>query len=574
MNYLDEYNRWLNSSFTDDKTKEELRTIKDEEEIKDRFYKSLEFGTAGLRGIIGAGTNRMNIYTVSKTAFAIGQVILKKNLKEKGIVIARDVRHKSEEFERTSAEIFANLGIKTYVFDSIRPTPMLAYAVRYLKTAAGVMVTASHNPKVYNGYKVYGPKGSQILTDEADEILQEIEKIDYTDIERLDYNEALKKGLICQVDKEFDESYYKKVLDLKIYEGEDIDKDIKIIYTPLNGCGNIPVRHILKERGFKNVTVVKEQENPDPDFKTVSFPNPEFIEVFDIGKKYANKVDADIIIATDPDSDRLRVLGRREKGDYYGFSGNELSYLLVDYILKGLKSKNILSQNGAMVRSIVSSDLIEDIGKAYNIKCFESLTGFKNICNYANIWEKTDEYKFVFGYEESIGYVVTDFVRDKDGVQIAMLVAEMAAFYKKNSISLYDKLQEIFKEYGYVSEFLTSIVLEGQKGAERIKRMMDKFRNENISEFGGIRCKEKIDFINGYKDVGPSNVLKFILNDKSWFSLRPSGTEPKIKLYIYTKDKDKNIGDKKINDLKKDILQKLENIKWGALNDIILWFQP
>lgn len=562
MDYKKEYENWINGDFTDEATKDELRAIKDEEEIKDRFYKTLEFGTAGLRGILGAGTNRMNNYTVSKAAYALGKVIIKRNYKDRSIVIARDVRHKSYEFERISAEIFAAMGIKTYIFDDIRPTPMLAYAVRYLKTAAGVMVTASHNPNNYNGYKVYSHKGSQILEDDADEILKEIKNIEYGEIERVNFEKALKGGLIEIVSDLVDENYYEKVLNLSINRGDELDKNLKIIYTPLNGCGNKPVRHILKERGFQNITIVKEQENPDPDFTTVGYPNPEFIDVFNLSKTYAVKNDADIIMATDPDSDRFRALGKIKAGQYYPFTGNELAYLLVDYILKSLYEKGKMPNNPAIVKSIVSSDLIKHIGRNYNTKCFDSLTGFKNICNYANIWEETKDYSFIFGYEESIGYVISNFVRDKDGVQTAMMVGEMAAYYKKNGKSLYERLHEIFQEYGYQEEYLTSIIMDGQDGAKKIQQIMEYFRGESFDNFAGLKIKEKIDFIKGYKDIGSSNVLKFICEDESWFALRPSGTEPKLKLYIYVKNKDKKKASEMIKYLKEEVFNKIKKMRW------------
>ncbi len=573
MDYKLEYKKWLEGSFTDEKTKEALRQMS-EDEVKESFYRDLEFGTAGLRGILGPGTNRMNKYVVARTALAISKVLKNHKIHDKGIVFGRDVRHGSKEFEELSCKIFAKEGIKTYIFDDIRPTPMLAYAVRYLKTGGGIMVTASHNPKIYNGYKVYWSEGSQILSDIAGEILGEIEKIKFEDLEDYLGDKSFDKSVIQIISKDFDEDYYKKTLDLTLHDGEDLDKDIKIVYTPLNGCGNIPVRHILRQRGFENLIIVKEQENPDPDFSTVSYPNPEFIEAFDLSKKYGEKNKADLIIATDPDSDRLAVLGKKEEGDYFAFSGNELAYLLVEYVLGSLSEKNKLAENSAIVRSLVSSDLVDYIAQTYKVKSFQSLTGFKNICNYANIWEKTGRYSFILGFEESIGYVLSDHLRDKDGVSAAMMTAEMAAYYKKRNLSLYDQLQNIYKKYAYAKSFLTSIVMEGIEGAEKIKRIMEDFRSREISEFGGLKTREKIDFIKGYKNIDSSNVLKYSLEDGSWFALRPSGTEPKIKVYIYTKNKDEKRAEEILQALKEDILNKIKLVKWGEYMILFCDFNP
>lgn len=561
MNYKKRYEEWLNSNIIDDLTKEELRSIKDEEEIKDRFYRDLEFGTAGLRGVVGAGTNRMNEYVIARTSQGLANTIINhgKEAVEKGIVIAHDVRNMSKEFTEISARVFAANGIKTYLFDGIRPTPMLSYAVRYLNTISGIVVTASHNPKQYNGYKVYWDKGSQILDDIADEILEEISKLDFKDIKKMDYDEAIKNGLIEIIDNNLDESYYRDTLNKAI--NDDIDKDIKVVYTPLNGTGNIPVRHILKERGFTNINVVSEQENPDPTFKTVGYPNPEFVEAFEYAKNYASKLDADLVIATDPDCDRVSMLSREEKGKYYVFNGNQIGALLIYYILNSLKDRNEIPKNGAIVKSIVTGDLGKTIAKDLGVKCYETLTGFKNICSLANIWDETKESKFIFGYEESIGYVYGDHVRDKDGVVSSMMIVEMAAFYKKQGKSLVDVLYEIYNKYGFHKEHLMSIVLEGIEGSNRILRMMKYFRESEFKEFASLKVRKCIDFEKGYKDIGSSNVLIYHLEDGSWFAVRPSGTEPKIKLYIYTKDKIEEIADEKLEKIKSDVLEKLYSVK-------------
>ncbi len=557
MDYKNKYNEWLESEFIDIEIKEELRNIQDEEEIKDRFYKDLEFGTAGLRGILGAGTNRMNKYVIARATQGLANTI--KNHGEeaikKGVVIGHDVRYMSEEFTEIAARVLAANGIKTYIFDGIRPTPMVSYAVRYLNTVSGIVVTASHNPKQYNGYKVYWEEGSQILDDIADEILEEITKLSFNDAKDIEFDLAVEKGLIEIIDKKLDEDYYNETLKRKI--SDDIDKDISVVYTPLNGTGNIPVRHILKERGFTNINIVPEQENPDPTFATVGYPNPEFVEAFEYAEKLAKEIDADLVVATDPDCDRVSILGREKKGKYYVFNGNQIGALLIYYILNGLNEKNEIPENGAIVKSIVTGDLGKTIAESLNVKCFETLTGFKNICSLPNIWDKTKEHKFVFGYEESIGYVYGDHVRDKDAVVSSMILVEMAAYYKKRGKSLVDVMYEIYDKYGFFKEHLMSIVLEGIEGSKRILRMMKFFRESNFEEFAGINVSETIDFKDGYKDVGASNVLIYHLEDGSWFAVRPSGTEPKIKLYIYVKDNNEERANEKVNEIKEDVLNKL-----------------
>ena len=561
MDYKKRYLEWLNSDIIDENAKEELRAIKDEEEIKDRFYKDLEFGTAGLRGIVGAGTNRMNEYVIARATQGLANTIINhgEEAVKKGVVIAHDVRFMSAEFTEIAARVLAANGIKTYIFDGIRPTPMVSYGVRNLHTTAGIVITASHNPKQYNGYKVYWDKGSQILDDIANEILDEISKTDFSDVKLIDYKEALEKSLILILGKDFDEKYYKDTLAKSIHD--DIDKDIKVVYTPLNGTGNIPVRHVLKERGFKNIFVVPEQENPDPTFKTVGYPNPEFVEAFDYARRLAKKVDADIVIATDPDCDRVSMLGKMNNGDYYAFNGNQIGALLIYYILNELKKENKLPENPAIVKSIVTGDLGLHIAQSLDVKCYQTLTGFKNICNMPNIWDDTKEQNFVFGYEESIGYIFGDHVRDKDGVISSMMLVELAAFYKKQGKSVIDVLEDIYIKYGYHKEHLMSIVLEGIEGAERIQRMMKFFRESSFNEFANLKVKEVIDFKNGYKNIGASNVLIYHLEDGSWFAVRPSGTEPKIKLYIYCVDKKEEVAENKVQQIKEDVLEKLYSVK-------------
>lgn len=536
--YRETYEEWINSSFLNESEREELKNLKDSE-IKDRFYKDLEFGTAGLRGILGLGTNRMNEYVIARATKGLAKTVLaREGGKEKGVVIAHDVRHKSKEFTEIAARVFASMGVKCYIFDGIRPTPMLSYAVRYLKTQAGIVITASHNPKIYNGYKVYWDEGSQILDDIASEIQNNIKESTYNIEDLPSLEEAKKSGLVEVLKHDLDESYFEETLKRRIHDGDELDLGIKIVYTPLNGTGNKPVRHVLKERGFKNVEVVPEQENPDPDFTTVGYPNPEYVAAFKYAVALGEKTDAELIFATDPDCDRVAMLGKYE-GGYYAFNGNQIGSMLTYYILSGLKEKNKISQKGAIVKSIVTGDMSEKIAKSFGVETFETLTGFKNICNLPNIWDKTKEHDFIFGYEESIGYVYGNHVRDKDGVIISMLICEMAAYYKKQGLTLYEVLEKMFREYGYYTEYLKSIVLEGIEGQKRIGRMMDYFRKTEFKEFGDIKVREVNDYLHGFNGNPSSNVLIYKLEDGSWFAVRPSGTEPKIKLYIYAKSNDR-----------------------------------
>lgn len=560
MDYRNKMNEWLESSVIDLESKAEIENIKDENELKDRFYRDLEFGTAGLRGIIGAGTNRMNKYVVSRATQGLANVIKKRGTEamERGVVIAYDVRFMSKEFTDVASRVFAANGIKTYLFSDIRPTPMLSYAVRYLGAISGIVVTASHNPKQYNGYKVYWEEGSQILDDIADEILSEIKKLKYEDVEIMDYKRTVESGLVEIIKSDLDESYYKKTLSKSL--SEDIDKDICVVYSPLNGTGNKPVRYVLEQRGFTNINVVSEQEHPDPTFETVGYPNPEDIKAFEYSIKLAQELNADLIFATDPDCDRVAMMGKKSVGEYYAFNGNQTGALLIHYILNRLNDKNIIPFDAAMVKSIVTGDLGREIAESLGVSTFETLTGFKHICSLANLWDKTREYKFIFGYEESIGYVYGDHVRDKDAVISSMMIVEMAAYYKKRGKNLVEVLEEIYREFGYFKEDLTSIVLEGIEGSERISRMMKYFREKEFTSFGKIELKERIDYLNGYKDVAASNVLKYYLEDGSWFAIRPSGTEPKIKLYIYTKDEDEKRAVEKLREIKEDLLNKLYSI--------------
>ncbi len=563
MDYLEKYKYWLTNEFFDIDIRKELEAIKDdEEEIKSRFYKDLTFGTAGLRGIIGAGTNRMNKYTVALATQGLANTILNKGeeARNRGVAIAYDVRHFSKEFATIAARVLAANNIVVYLFNDIRPTPLLSYTIRKLGTVSGIVITASHNPKDYNGYKVYWEEGSQILDDIASQILENINKIkDFSQINIMGLEEGIEKGLIKYIDKEVDEDYIQKVINSSLRD--DIDKKISIVYSPLNGTGNKFVRRVLKDRGFSNVFVVPEQENPDPDFKTVGYPNPEDIKAFEYSKRYGKEKGADILLATDPDCDRVGCMVKGKNGEFVSLNGNEIGALLVNYILSTRHQLGTIPGNAAIVKSIVTGDLSKAIAEKYNVKVIETLTGFKHICGKANEFDKTKEHTFIFGYEESIGYVYDTFVRDKDGVISSMLIVEMAAYYKKQGKTLLDVLEELYNEHGYYLNKLISIVLEGIEGSERIERIMESFRKDPITEINDMKLAKTIDYLKDETDTPRSNVLKYFFDDNSWYAVRPSGTEPKLKIYIYTRDHKKNLAEKKIKDIEEKVMDKIESIK-------------
>lgn len=562
MDYRERYQLWLDDPYFDEETKAELSALTDEEEIEDRFYQDLEFGTAGLRGKIGAGTNRMNNYTVSLASEGLARTIVNhgEEAKKKGVAIAYDVRQFSDKFAEISARVLAAHGIKVYLFDDIRPTPVLSYTVRKLGTISGIVVTASHNPQEYNGYKVYWEEGSQILDDIADEILTEIGEIGhFNNIKTISLEEGIESGLIEIIGKEIDDEYTDNLLKMAI--NDDVDKDIKVVYTPLNGTGNIPVRRVLSERGFNNIIVVPEQEKPDYTFATVGYPNPEDTKAFKYARELGLKEGADILLATDPDCDRVAMAIKNTKNDYTYLNGNQTGALLVYYILSQRSEKGNLPENGAIVKSIVTGDLGKAIASKYGVITFETLTGFKHICAKANEWDITDAYEFIFGYEESIGYVYKDLVRDKDAVVASMIIVEMAAYYKSKGKSLLDVLEEVYKEFGYYNEKLISIVLEGVDGQQRIKRMMEDIRYQPVESIGEMMLQKTVDFLRDDTDAGRSNVLKYYLDDGSWYAIRPSGTEPKIKLYIYSKGKSQQNAEEKVSLIEKVVRHRMESVE-------------
>jgi len=574
MEHLRRYEEWLNNQYFDEEVRRELASIKDNpEEIQDRFYTDLEFGTAGLRGKIGIGTNRMNIHIISRTTQGLAEVIKEEGQEymDRGVAIAYDSRHFSKEFAKKAALVLAGNGIKAYLFEDLRPTPELSYAVRRLNTAAGIVVTASHNPKEYNGFKVYWEDGSQILSDIALAITNHIDKIkDFSLIKEMEEDEALSKGRLVILGKDMDDEYISKVKSLALRE--DIDKDIKIVYTPLNGTGNIPVRRVLKERGFTNITVVPEQEHPDPDFTTVGYPNPEDTKAFAYAERLGKEIKAELLIATDPDCDRVAAMVMGKEGEYISLNGNQMGALLIKYILEARKGKDALSSSSYIVKSIVTGDLGKAIAEGYGVETYETLTGFKNICGKVNELEEEGNHGFIFGYEESIGYVAGDFVRDKDGVISSMLLSEAAAFYKTKRKSLLDILEEVYEEHGYYQEKLISLVLEGIEGQNRIKRMMEVYRNLYPKKINGMNLVKYMDYqsqVSLYIEENQeeniqtpsSNVLKFLFDDKSWYAVRPSGTEPKIKIYMYSRSNTMEESQEKLKKMEEVIMTELHRVE-------------
>ncbi len=530
MTCLENYNYWLEN--VDNETLAELKEIKDDE-IYDRFYRDLEFGTGGLRGVLGAGTNRMNICTVRKATQGLANELLDcgKHIADKGVAIAHDSRNMSREFALEVAGVLAANGIKAYLFDSLRPTPMLSFAVRYLKTARGVVITASHNPKEYNGYKVYGEDGGQIPPDVADGILSYINSIDiFKDIKyaKPDY---------AEIGKELDDAYIASVKEQSMNIA--VPDNFKVIYTPIHGSGNIPVRRILSEIGVKNVIVVSEQELPDGNFSTVDSPNPENKEALDLGISYAKKYGADLVFGTDPDCDRIGVAVKGSDGEYICLTGNQTGSLLCEFILRKLSETNKLPHNGAVIKTIVTSELVKKIADDYGVTLFDVLTGFKYIGEKIKEFEEYNNYTYIFGLEESYGYLKGTYTRDKDAVIAAMLICEMAADYAKNGLTLYDGLQNLYEKYGYAQEKLITKTLYGEDGSKRIKEIMDDMRGNPPKSIGGNIVTRLIDYNLGVDNLPKSNVLKFFFKD-GWFAVRPSGTEPKIKFYFGIDGKNKD----------------------------------
>ena len=551
MDYKEVYEQWIANPYFDEATKEELKSIaEDENEIKERFYMDLEFGTAGLRGIIGAGTNRMNIYVVRRATQGLANYIAKVDKKSQGVAIAYDSRHMSPEFAQEAALCLAANGIKAYIFETLRPTPELSFAVRHLGCVAGINVTASHNPPEYNGYKVYWEDGAQITPPHDSGIMGEVKAIsDWNTVKTMDKAEAEKAGLFEVIGKEVDDAYMaelkKQVIHMDAIQAEG--KNLKIVYTPLHGTGNIPARRILKELGFENVYVVKEQELPDGDFPTVSYPNPEAAEAFELGLKLAKEVDADLVLATDPDADRLGVRVKDKNGEYHDLTGNMSGCLLANYEISQRKAVNgSLPEDGALIKTIVTTNLADAIAKGYGVKLIEVLTGFKFIGQQLLGFEKSGKGSYLFGFEESYGCLIGTYARDKDAIVATMALCEAAAYYKTQGKTLWDAMIEMYEQFGYYTDDIKAVTMKGIEGLQKIQDIMNSLRQNPPAEFAGHKVVAvrdyKADTIKNLEtgEVTPtglpnSNVLYYELTNDAWVCVRPSGTEPKVKFYYGVK---------------------------------------
>lgn len=560
MNYKEKYEAWCQNPYFDQSTKNELENIAGkEEEIKDRFYKDLEFGTGGLRGVIGAGTNRMNIYTVRKATQGLANFIIKEGKQDMGVAIAYDSRRMSEEFSEEAALCLNANGIKTYRFDSLRPTPELSFALRELGCCAGIVITASHNPPEYNGYKVYWEDGAQITAPLDRQIINEVNLVtDYANVKTISRNEAVEHGLYNVIGEEIDDRYIKELKKLVLSQEAILQeaKNLSIVYTPLHGTGNLPVQRILKELGFTHVHVVKQQELPDGNFPTVSYPNPEDPNAFTLALEMAQEINADLVLATDPDADRLGVYARDSKtGKYIPFTGNMSGVLIGEYELERKKELGILSENGALIKTIVTTNMADAVAKEYGVQLIEVLTGFKYIGEQIKFFEENHKYQYEFGFEESYGCLVGTHARDKDAVAAVMVLCEAAAYYKAKGFTLWDQMVKIYEKYGFYKETLGTITLKGMEGAKKIAEMMEKMRQTGIPQAAG----KKVIAVRDYEKpettgLPKSNVLYFELEDDCWFCVRPSGTEPKIKFYFGVKAATLEKAEELLNQLKTEVL--------------------
>ncbi|HEO2900204.1 TPA: phospho-sugar mutase [Streptococcus agalactiae] len=567
MTYTENFQKWLDFEQLPDYLRQELLSM-DEKTKEDAFYTNLEFGTAGMRGYIGAGTNRINIYVVRQATEGLAKLIETKGeeAKKRGVAIAYDSRHFSPEFAFESAQVLAQHGIKSYVFEALRPTPELSFAVRHLNAYAGIMVTASHNPAPFNGYKVYGQDGGQLPPADADALTDFIRAIENPfAVELADLDESKSAGLIQVIGEDVDIEYLREVKDVNINQDliNNFGKDMKIVYTPLHGTGEMLTRRALAQAGFESVVVVESQAKADPDFSTVKSPNPESQASFALAEELGREVDADVLVATDPDADRLGVEIRQPDGSYKNLSGNQIGAIIAKYILEAHKTAGTLPENAALAKSIVSTELVTKIAESYGATMFNVLTGFKFIAEKIQEFEEKHNHTYMFGFEESFGYLIKPFVRDKDAIQAVLLVAEIAAYYRSRGLTLADGIDEIYKEYGYFAEKTISVTLSGVDGAAEIKKIMDKFRENGPKQFNNTdivlledfqkQTATKNDGIISNLTTPPSNVLKYTLADDSWIAVRPSGTEPKIKFYIATVGNDLADAETKIANIEKEI---------------------
>ncbi|MEL3970785.1 phospho-sugar mutase [Rossellomorea oryzaecorticis] len=578
MNWESNYTKWINYSDLDIELKKKLSDVQNNKQaIEDLFYKYLEFGTGGIRGELGPGTNRLNLYMIRKATEGLARYIEEKGnvSKRQGVAIAYDSRHKSSEFALEVAKTLGQHGIRSYLFKELQPTPVLSFAVRYLNAFAGIVITASHNPPEYNGYKVYGSDGGQVPPETAEKLIQYVNGVENElDIEVAEAEELVSNGTLTYIGEEVVQAYQKELLTIRQNETiiEDTSESLKIVFTPLHGTANIPVREGLKNFGFKNITVVKEQELPDPDFSTVESPNPEEHAAFELAIQYGEREDADILMGTDPDTDRLGVAVRNADGKYEVLTGNQMGALMLHYLLSQKKYNETLPDNGMVIKTIVTSEIGRVIAESFGVPILDTLTGFKFIGEKIQEFETTGEYSFLFGYEESYGYLIGDFVRDKDAVQAAIFAAEVAAYYKSQGKSLFDGLMGIFEQYGYFKESLKSLTLKGKAGSEQIAEILAEFRKNPPVEINGVRVSVIEDYKTSERkvvsegttnsiDLPKSNVIKYFLEDGSWFCVRPSGTEPKAKFYFGVKGS--SVKDSKIK------LQKLEESVMERVHQMI-----
>ncbi|MFB5197049.1 phospho-sugar mutase [Neobacillus sp. KR4-4] len=572
MNWKQTAKSWMEFDGLDTELQNQLNELmKDERQLEEAFYKNLEFGTGGMRGEIGVGTNRMNLYTVRKASAGLAAYIENHGMeaKQRGVVIAYDSRHKSPEFALEAARTLASKGIQTYVFDELRPTPELSFALRYLNAYSGIVVTASHNPPEYNGYKVYGSDGGQLPLEAADEVIAKVNEIENELLIEVESEEKLRaEGLIKTIGSEIDQAYTEKLLTISENPTLAQETDIKIVFTPLHGTANKPVRAALSALGYENVTIVKEQELPDPEFSTVKSPNPEEHAAFELAIRDGKRIGADLLIGTDPDADRLGIAVLNPEGEYVVLTGNQTGALLLDYIITQKKEKGTLPKNGVVLKTIVTSEIGRKIAEANQLETVDVLTGFKFIAEKINQYEAAGDRKFLFGYEESYGYLIGDFARDKDAVQAALLATEVCAFYKKQGMSLYEGLMQVFEKYGYYQEGLRSLTLKGKEGAETIQQLLASFRAEPITSLGTLAAATAEDYLTSTRvtnkgkesiDLPKSNVLKYTFEDGSWVCLRPSGTEPKVKFYFGVNSNSLEESKAKLKTIENDFMALVDN---------------
>lgn len=562
---LAKYGLWLNDPLIDDETKQELSSLQgNDKEIEDRFYRDLEFGTGGLRGVIGAGTNRMNRYTVAQATQGLAQFVKQTASGHPSVAIAYDSRNQSPEFALEAALVLAGNGVKAYVFESLRTTPELSFAVRYLGATGGVVITASHNPPEYNGYKVYGSDGGQLVPHDAERVLAEIQTVDALEkVKRLDRSQAEAEGLLEWIGEEVDEAFANAVAQMSLHSDvvRSVSDRFHLVYTPLHGSGNLSVRSVLNRIGFTNVHIVPEQEQPDANFSTVKSPNPEEREAFTLALALAKEKNADILIGTDPDCDRMGAVVKNDQGEYFVLSGNQSGAIMAYYLLDSLKQRGELPDNGVLIKTIVTSEMGAAIAESFGVRVMNTLTGFKYIGEKMTEFEKTGQYRFLFGYEESYGYLAGTYCRDKDAVLASMLISEAAAYYKSQGKTLYNVLQELYARHGYFQEYLESRTLKGKDGLEKIRGIMEDWRQAPPVQVAGVPVVRVQDYSKGIDGLPAENVLKFTLADDSWFCLRPSGTEPKIKTYFAVRGTTGEEASARLEKLRIDVMAQVDRFQ-------------